>query len=431
MQLRAFKIMIFSALMIFATAQNSFAAGSGGFRVELNDAEAVGKGYAFVGEADTPAAVYFNPAGLTQLESGNYISGGAAILSPSASYTDFAGNETQMTRQNFKLPHLYFVSDFGVDNWVFGVGGVSSWGLGTSFAEDSFARYNATDADIAMIDSMVTAAYKFNDQVSFALGVNSVYSTVNKAKKLAQGGLADGDFNLKGKDTAWGYRLATHYKMNEHHRFGLMYRSPLPLKYRGKAFLHELNAGAGYSAIFGGDHFETNFAQELELPQSVALGYSFQPENKWTFNFDIEWFDWSSVEYDLVEWTEVLTVNQAAVLNAGNPSDRDWKSVWSAGLGLEYAWNDDFRLRSGYYYHTTPIPDENVDSSLPDANKHGITAGFGYDVTDNSTVDLAYSYLFYENFTLDNAVGNAFGANLDGKYEQIMHMGIVTYKYHF
>ncbi|OGX35541.1 MAG: hypothetical protein A3C36_05555 [Omnitrophica WOR_2 bacterium RIFCSPHIGHO2_02_FULL_52_10] len=431
MQLRALKIMIFSVITVLAAAQNSFAAGSGGIRVELPDSEAFGKGSAFVGEADNPSAVYYNPAGLTQLPEGNHISGGFSILAPSVSYTDFAGNETQMTRQNFKLPHFYFVSDFGVDNWAFGVGGVSSWGLGTSFAEDSFARYNATDADITMIDSMLTAAYKFNDQLSFALGVNSVYSTVNKAKKLAQGGLADGDFNLKGKDTAWGYRLATHYKMNEHHRFGLMYRSPLPLKYRGKAFLHELNAGAGYSAIFGDDHFETNFAQELELPQSVALGYSFQPDNKWTFNFDIEWFDWSSVEYDLVEWTEVLTVNQAAVLNAGNPSDRDWKSVWSAGLGLEYAWSDDFRLRGGYYYHTTPIPDENIDSSLPDANKHGITTGFGFDVTDNSTVDLAYSYLVYENFTLDNAVGSTFGANLDGKYEQIMHMGLVTFTYDF
>ena len=257
MQLRAIQIMGFSIITILVTAQFVGAAGSGGFRVELPDSEAAGKGFAFAGEADNPSAVYYNPAGLTQLESGNYVSGGFAVLSPSASYTDFAGHETQMPRQNFKLPHLYLVSDFGVDDWVFGVGGVSSWGLGTSFAEDSFARYNATDADLVMINSMVTAAYKFNEQWSFAWGVDSVYSTANKAKKLAQSGSADGDFNLKGKDTAWGYRLATHFKMNEHHRFGLMYRSPIQLKYRGKAFLHELNAGgSNYAAIFGGDHLD-------------------------------------------------------------------------------------------------------------------------------------------------------------------------------
>jgi len=432
MNLKVIKIMVFSLIAAFALAQNVFASGSGGIRVEIPDAEAFGKGSAFVGEADNPSAIYYNPAGLTQLEEGNHISSGFAIIAPSASHTDFAGNETQKVRQNFKIPHIYLVSDFGVDNWAFGLGGTSNWGLGTSFAEDSFARYDATDVDIAMIDTMLTAAYQFNDQWSFALSGNSVYSTANKAKKLAQAGMPDGDFNQKGKDTGWGYRLATHFKMNEQHRFGLMYRSPIQLKYRGKIFLHELNAGgSNYAAIFGGDHFETSFTQEFELPQSVVMGYSFQPGNKWTFNFDIEWMDWSSVESDLIEYPEVLTANQGAVLNTGNPINRDWNDVWSGSFGLEYSWNDDLRFRGGYYYHTTPLSEANTDSSLPDSNSHGITAGFGYDLTKNFTVDMAYSYLFYENFTLDNAVGNAFGANLDGKYEQIMHMGLVTLSYDF
>ena len=89
--------------------------------VEVPDAEAFAKGSAFVGQADNPSAVYFNPAGLTQLKGKNYFSGGFAVISPSASYKDFAGNTTQMTRQNFPIPHIYLVSDFGVDNFVFGL----------------------------------------------------------------------------------------------------------------------------------------------------------------------------------------------------------------------------------------------------------------------------------------------------------------------
>ena len=54
--------------------------------------------------------------------------------------------------------------------------------------------------------------------------------------------------------------------------------------------MHELNGfGSNFEGIFGGTSFETKVAEEFELPQSVVLGYSYQPDNKWTFNIDVEW----------------------------------------------------------------------------------------------------------------------------------------------
>ncbi|MCK5082958.1 MAG: outer membrane protein transport protein, partial [Candidatus Omnitrophica bacterium] len=85
----------------------------------------------------------------------------------------------------------------------------------------------------------------------------------------------------------------------------------------------------------------------------------------------------------------------------------------------------------GYYYHTTPIPEENWESNLPDSDSHGLTTGFGYDITKNTVIDMAYSALLYESRTVDNAVGAGSGASLDGEYEQIMHMGLVTFSYTF
>jgi len=429
MYLKVIKSLFITLLAILLVAPNAFAVGSGGIRVELNDSEVLAKGNAFVGQADNPSAVYFNAAGLTQLKGKNYLSSGFTVIAPSASYTDFAGNETQMVRQNFPLPHLYLVSDFGIDDWVFGLGGLASWGSGTAWADDSPLRYATAEADVKNIDTLMTAAYKFNEQWSFALSANHTWSVANKSKKLAQGAGADGDYNLKVKDSGWGYHLATHFIMNEHHKFGLVYKSPIQLKYRGKAFLHELNGfGSDFEGIFGGTSFETNVAEEFELPQSVVLGYSYQPDNKWTFNFDVEWMDWSSIEQELVEFTEVLTAAQALVLNGGNPANRDWDAVWSIGLGGEYAWSDNLRIRGGYYQHTTPDQEENFEPNLPDANKYGITGGFGYDLTENSTVDLAYNYLVYENQTIDNEIASG---TIKGKYEQIMHIGLVTYSYEF
>ena len=410
-------------------AQAAFAAGSGGIRVELPDAGAAGKGFAFVGEANTPSAVYFNPAGLTQLTKGQHLTFGFSHLNPMAKHTDFSGVETQMIRQAFVIPHFYYANDFGLENWRFGFGATSNWGTGTAWNDDSFARYNSTHADVKNFDTMLTAAYEVNPRWSIAGSLDTDYSTANKNKKLLQSGGADGDYSLKLKAHGIGYRLATLYKPNERHGFGLMYRSPIQEKYRGKTFLHGLNAsGSNYLALIGSDTFEVETDVEFQLPQSVVFGYSFKPDNKWTFNFDVEWMDWSSIEQEFIEYKDTLTTLQRAVLDAGNPVPHDWKSVMSAAIGTEYAWNDRLRLRGGYYWHESPVPDGTFEANLPDANSHGITSGFGYDIMNNSTIDFAYSALKFENRTIGNTVASG---TINGKYEQIMHMFMTSYTMKF
>jgi len=52
-------------LVLLFTASTSFAAG---FRLPEAGAKAMGMGFAFTAQADDPSAIYFNPAGLTQLK---------------------------------------------------------------------------------------------------------------------------------------------------------------------------------------------------------------------------------------------------------------------------------------------------------------------------------------------------------------------------
>jgi long-chain fatty acid transport protein len=163
----------------------------------------------------------------------------------------------------------------------------------------------------------------------------------------------------------------------------------------------------------------------------VVVGYSFKPLSKWTFNIDVEWMDWSSIKQEAVVWKDETDPTRLAVLNTGNPAPRDWHSVWSQSVGAEYAATDHLRLRGGYYHHQSPIPQDTWDPNLPDSNSHGITTGFGYDITSSLTVDMAYSLLLYEPRKIDNTVGNVFGANVDGKYKQIMNMGLITLTYKF
>ena len=392
----------------------------------------MGKGSAFAGEANRPSAIYYNPAGLTQLKDDLYATIGFSVLQPLVSHSNNSGEGTEMKRQTFVIPHVYLVSDLGLERFTFGLGGTSAWGLGTHWADDSFSKYVATKSDLVHLDPMLTMAYKMTEKLSLGVAFDVDLAKANRKKKLAQSGGADADFQLKGESEGWGYRLSTLYELNEQHQFGLMYRSPIRHKYRGDVYLSDLNAaGLNYLAIFGAATYDTPMTLELTLPQSIIAGYSFRPNDKWVFNVDVEWMDWASIEQDLLIYEDETNATRLAILNSGNPTARDWDAVFSFALGTEYQMNDKLALRAGYYHHQTPISEDNFESNLTDADSHGLTAGVGYALNEDLMVDLAYSALLFEERQINNEVGNSNGANIDGNYNQIIHLYLVSLTHKF
>jgi long-chain fatty acid transport protein len=418
-------------LVFVFLVKNGFCAGSGAFRVEVPDAEAMGKGSAFVAQADNPSAIYYNPAGMTQLKEKLNVSLGASILQAFTTYKDNSGKETDMRRQVFTIPNVFAVSNFGLDKFAFGVGATSNWGTGTYWAEDSFSKYVSTKADYNTQDVMFTGAYEINDNLSVGISADYVKSNINKNKKLNQtlwyG--SDGNSQLKGKDnSAWGYRLSTLYKLNKRHSFGFMYRSPIDIKYKGKLYLEGLNGGGygGYQDIFGGTSYETEVTAKTTLPQSILLGYCYKPSDKWRFEFDMEWMDWSSIQEEKVDYPSESNASRLYVLNSGNPASKDWHSTFSYALGTEYKVNDIWKLRAGYYFHKSPIPQANFDTTLPDATSNSITVGTGINLNKNTTLDFAYSAMFYAKRKVDNDIGASSGASIDGEYHTFTNIYMLT-----
>ena len=411
---------------------NAYSAGSGAFRVEVPDAEALGKGSAFVAQADNPSAIYFNPAGMTQLKGKLNASIGAAVLQPFNSYKDNSGNETKMREQIFTIPNFFAVSNFGLEKFAFGVGATSYWGLGTYWSGDSFSKYVSTRADYSTQDMMLTAAYKINDNLSIGASADYIKSEVDKNKKMIQnsGNSPDGDFQLKGRDSnAWGYRLSTLYKFNDRHSFGLMYRSPVDIKYKGRINLNGLNTT--YATYFEGTSYGIDITSKSELPQSLLFGYCYKPDDRWRFEFDAEWMDWSSIENEKIDYpsgygTGAYAAARETVLNAGNPDPKDWHAVFSYAFGTEYKVNDRLKLRGGYFFHKTPIPEGTFNTNLPDSTSNSVTVGAGINLTKNTTLDFAYAAMFFNKRKVDNAVGSTSGANIDGKYSGFTNVYLLT-----
>src|SRR2546425_12327636 len=98
------KIQVLLAIIIsFFMVSESFAVGSSGLSTQLVGTKAMGQGNAFAGQADDPSALYYNPAGITQLK-GTQVSVGATALLP---MTDRTGNgvpDDKMKRQLSFMP---------------------------------------------------------------------------------------------------------------------------------------------------------------------------------------------------------------------------------------------------------------------------------------------------------------------------------------
>jgi long-chain fatty acid transport protein len=78
-----------------------------GFRIPNQDAAAIARANAFVATADNPSALYYNPAGITQLE-GHQVQFGMHALSVNSTFVSPTGVRSK-TKGTFQpVPQLYY-----------------------------------------------------------------------------------------------------------------------------------------------------------------------------------------------------------------------------------------------------------------------------------------------------------------------------------
>lgn len=424
------------AFLLGCCCPNAFASDTGVIKLELPDAAAVGMGGAFVGEADRPSSVYYNPAGITQIDTIE-ASAGLTWLQPQVKFESATANNggtSEMKMENFIFPDVFVTAPIIKDKLYLGIGEDSDFGGGVSWEANGFSQYSTIKTNIADQDYRLVAAYKFNDQWSFGAGAIDDQSHFEHDVALYQGPNSNGDALFKADDNAWGYDLAAMFKLNDQNQFGLDYKSPIHHTYDGTLYLNGLNNNVNYETYFGGTSFSTEAIQKLTLPQSVTLGYDLKPTKKWTFNFDLEWTDWSQYKRQTTYYPNLSNGGETAVLSTGNPQARDWRSVWSESVGAQYAVTDKFRIRAGYQHHQTPIPEATVDTEFPDSDSNAISGGIGYDITKNLTIDIAYVADFYESRNVINSVDGSLGPNstpLSGKYSAFINVGTMSLTYKF
>ena len=356
-------------------------------------------GGAMVAKANDPSALAWNPAGITQLK-GTHMQAGVAMISPMMDLTTTAGGTTtknSMTKNVFFVPNA-FVTQQVNDNIWFGVGSFTRFGLGTEFDENWAGRYASYNTAIESYSINPNIAYKFNDYISVAVGVEFMKVRADLRKKLdatrqnnPNTYAGDVDQRLVVNGFTPGLNAAIHVTPNEEWSLGFSWRSKMDHRAEGSASYNVPAAVSASSPLFQ----DSSVSMNMNTPHMMFGGVEYKPMDNLSLEFDAVfsmWSDYSAIDY---YFDKVTAVGRQAVR-----ADKKWNDVWKFEFGVEYLPIEDLTLRAGYFYDQSPIPDGYIDYMLPTSDRQNVSFGIGWKY-NNFSIDAAYNYLWMKDRTIE------------------------------
>ena len=419
-------------------------------RFQPQGAAAAGQGNAFAAQADDASAIHYNPAGLSQVD-GIQVITGTALLGGSVKFNSPTGIDS---RGDFggsvALPppsHSYVSANLGALGWdslskvTVGLGLISPFGLNIRYPLDGPFNTAITTAALPLIDIKPTVAYKLNDQLAIGVGADiytfaSFLGQGHAEQKQILGG-ASVEFN--GTGTGAGATVSLLYTPLRNGdgkpiaSVGLVYRTQAVVPLNGSFLVN----GAKVA----------DASTNLVLPQVYTGAIAIWPvrtsAREWKLELDVEYVGWKS--------NRDLDIH----LSSGGvfPQPQQWKTVPVVAIGTEYKWLNpawlpdwDVAVRSGYTRTENPVPDMTFNPAIVSLSSNTLSIGAGFLCKDQGQflgmvpcggtsslwpkaigMDVAFQEWFYEPRTV---VGNL-NSTVNGTYHAYVHLGIVSLKMQF
>ncbi len=425
------RYLVFLLIMASVLVAAPLAYGAG---FALYEASARGNalGGAMTARADDPSALYYNPAGITQLPKtqtaigvtsinprmdvqttgtiaytavpGIYFPGGVnpapAFLQMPYSSGSTAATES-MNNNYYYAPNMYATQQLTEKTWV-GVGIFSRFGLGVEFPNDWAGRFNSYNAQIRTSEINPNVAFKITDNLSISAGLSAMYFSLTLQSKvggqsiptgimqntgvvsgatLATYGTNEIDERINGDSWGYGYNFGLLYKPYDFLSMGVSYRSQVRQSVSGT--VEFTNTTAAQQAYMPGS---VDASGKVTLPSQLDFGINVKPIKNLSVEFDAFLTGWSS--YSSLS----LNFGQPVLGAYSSTSVKNWKDVWSFRVGAEYNVTDWMDIRLSYIYDQSPVPDATIDYLLPDNDRNIFGGGLGFHKY-NFTLDFSFNYL--------------------------------------
>jgi len=403
--------------VVMVLCATALAAQANGFRNPPESASALGRDGGKLTQAGDPSAVAVNPANVADAKAVE-VQGSLTLIHTETDYTSPLGSAT--TEDPWKaLPNAFAVIPAPELDLVVGVGITTPFGQSTVWDEDSIFRYTAPYyAELTVVDLNPTVSFRASERVAIGVGLDVYSSTLDIRQAFPWSAVVgapapDGKIKFEGDGTGLGWNLGVLVDLCEKQRIAATYRSAVTVEYEGDTTLTGIPApGLGKKS--------SDFESEIEFPSIVAVGYGIDLTEDLTVGVDVEWIEFSTFDQLPLD----AGVNSALLPAPAIP--QDWDDTWTYGAGATWRATDECSLYASYKYMESPIPDETLAPTLPDADRHIVSIGGGYH-SGAHRLDLAYAYSIFDDRDVSSNINPAY----NGSYDLSSHLIAVSYGYSF
>lgn len=346
---------------------------AGGWNNTLMGIRALGIGAAFVGLADDPSGIYYNPAGLIlQKQRLNFSLNGVYIM-PTHQYT-VENIISAQSQKNTGIPQFfitYKVSEkmtLGFGMFVPYAGGGVEWS-----AEDIGSPMSS---HLGVISYTPSLSYKINDKFSLGLNIN-IYK--GEFELTADTDLM-ADLKTEEGGSSLSASLGLMYKPSDRWQLGLSVRGPAKMTLMGTT-LFTVSVPEVGNVRFGSDS-ETKF----NLPWDIELGFMYKFSDRFILSTSAQYTLWSTLDKVTKTFKNIPGIGDVV-----EAEEMNFQDILIMRLGLEYMIPAGVFLRGGLGFDRAATPPENLSINNIDVDKFTILGGIGY---RSGSMEINFVYVY-------------------------------------
>jgi len=393
------------------------------FDLPDQDAFVIARGMAFVATADNPSAIYYNPAGITQLE-GHNVRGGVYGLNLQPKYTSPAGNGSRNEKDLHAIPQLFYTYSPSENPFSFGLGLYSPFGLSSAWPDDSGFRTVATEGRLSYFTVNPVVAWKISPQLSIAAGLTVNYADMDLRQGLVWPTQPFDGFQIKGDGWDVGYNLGLLWQVHEKVSIGATFRSTTTVNLEGHAEYFNDVAIPGILPAFPKQRVGAQ--ADFPFPLKAIVGVSYRPTPKWNFEFDTDFTGWNRVGTVIVHQETAFP----PLLPQDLPLNFKWESSCYYEFGVTHYLNDRWSVSAGYIFNENSVPDKTYSPLVGDLDRHFFSIGTGFK-GERLDFDVAYQFGYGPERTVSGSALSGAGQSADGRYEFLSHAIALSFSWHF
>jgi len=367
-------------LFVFLFAIMSWATYAGGYQVRLQGQKQTGMGLIGTPFGLGASSIFYNPGGLSMMETKYSFSVGASGIFANATFQK-DGTKYQAETDNPPGTPFYFYGAAMIGSrFSVGIGVYTPFGSSAKWANEWAGRYLIQEISLQAIYIQPTIGFKVSDQ--FSIGAGFVYAIGNVSLQKAVAYNDDSYAELDGSTSNIGYNIGVMIRPTEKLSIGLDYRSQIDMKMEGGDAKFHLPT----SIVLGGIPEDNKFDAELPMPANFDVGISYTFSEKFTLAIEGNYVFWGAYN-DLTFTFE----KQNDLLGSVNP--RKYHDTFIGRIGGQYTMNDMFTFRAGVYYDPSPTSDDYFTPETVSLNTVAWTLGMSIVPVENLSIDLSYLQL--------------------------------------